>query len=298
MSKCLRITIAAGLMAASLTATAQQDARPGGFDDNNLGNCGAAGFLQRFTLRVVGLTSDQRLVCFNEYLPRNARTIGSVSGLSGGDTSLVGIDYRVQDGKLYGVGNAGGVYILDTSNAAATFVNRLSIPLSGTRFGVDFNAAADRLRIISDTGQNLRHNVNAAGVTVADGALNYTVGTTALGVTGAAYTNNDLGAPTATTLYALDSSLDQIAIQSPPNNGSLVATGRLTIDTGDWTGFDIYSIVRDDVTVDVLGFASLFTADGKTAFYEVTLPTGKATPRGSFSSEHQVVDIAVPLNQL
>ena len=36
----------------------------------------------------------------------------------------------------------------------------------------------------------------------------------------------------------------------------------------------------------------------KTAFYEVTLPTGKATPRGSFSSEHQVVDIAVPLNQL
>ena len=82
MSKCLRITIAAGLMATALTATAQQDARPGGFDDNNLGNCGAAGFLQRFTLRVVGLTSDQRLVCFNEYLPRNARTIGSVSGLS------------------------------------------------------------------------------------------------------------------------------------------------------------------------------------------------------------------------
>jgi Domain of unknown function (DUF4394) len=102
MSKCLRITIATGLMAAALTATAQEDARVGGFGDNNLGGCGAAGFFQRFTLRVVGLTSDQRLVCFNEYFPRNASTIGSVSGLSGGDTSLVGIDYRVQDGKLYG----------------------------------------------------------------------------------------------------------------------------------------------------------------------------------------------------
>jgi hypothetical protein len=31
-------------------------------------------------------------------------------------------------------------------------------------FGVDFNPAADRLRIISDAGQNLAHNVNAGGV--------------------------------------------------------------------------------------------------------------------------------------
>ena len=189
------------------------------------------------------------------------------------------------------------MYILDSSSAAATFVNRLSIPLTGTRFGVDFNPAADRLRIISDTGQNLRHNVNAGGVTVADGALNYTAGTAARASRRCLHQQRP-GAPTATTLYALDSSLDQIAIQSPPNNGSLAATGKLTVDTGDWTGFDIYSIVRNDVTVDVAGFATLSTADGKTAFYEVALPTGKATPRGSFSGEHQVVDIAVPLNQL
>jgi hypothetical protein len=49
MSKFPRITIAAGLMAAALTATAQEDARVGGFGDNNLGNCGVAGFFQRFT---------------------------------------------------------------------------------------------------------------------------------------------------------------------------------------------------------------------------------------------------------
>ena len=45
-------------------------------------------------------------------------------------------------------------------------MSQLTIPLDGTVFGVDFNPAADRLRIISDTGQNLRHNVNAGGVTL------------------------------------------------------------------------------------------------------------------------------------
>jgi hypothetical protein len=170
--------------------------------------------------------------------------------------------------------------------------------LSGTAFGVDFNPFADRLRIVSDAGQNLRHNVNTGGTTTADLPLNYTAGTTAAGITGSAYTNNDTSALTGTTLYALDSNLDQIAIQSPPNNGSLAATGKLTVDTGDWTGFDIYSIVRNDVTIDVLAFASLSSPDGRTGFYEVNLVTGKATSRGGFSSENQVVDIAVPLEQL
>ena len=98
-------------------------------------------------LDVVALTADSRLVCFNEHKPAKARLIGMVNGLQG-DTRLVGIDFRVQDGLLYGVGDAGGVYTLSTVNAAATLVNRLSVPLSGTTFGVDFNPAADRLRIV------------------------------------------------------------------------------------------------------------------------------------------------------
>ncbi len=302
----VRSTLAAALLAAAFSASAQYGGY-GSYGDSDSRNCGAStGSYGGDTLDVVGLTSDQRLICFSENRPSEARTLGTVSGLSI-DKFLVGIDFRVQDGKLYGVGNAGGVYSLDVSSAAATLVNRLSVALSGTRFGVDFNPAADRLRIVSNTGQNLRHNVNAGGVTLVDGMLNYPPGQPgvrgpdATGVTGSAYTNNDLSpstATTATTLYALDSSLNQIATQSPPNDGSLAATGKLTIDTSDMTGFDIYSIVRNGVTLDVLAFASLSSADGKTAFYEITLPTGKATARGSFGSQNQVVDIAIPLNQL
>lgn len=53
---------------------------------------------------------------------------------------------------------------IDIDTAAATLVNRCSVLLTGTSFGVDFNRAADRLRIVSGIGQNLRHNVNVGGV--------------------------------------------------------------------------------------------------------------------------------------
>ena len=59
---------------------------------------------------------------------------------------------------LYGVGNGGGVYSIDPATAQASFVSQLSVALDGTSFGVDFNPAAGRLRIVSDAGQNLRHN--------------------------------------------------------------------------------------------------------------------------------------------
>ena len=124
-------------------------------------------------LIILGLTKDQRLVQFRECRPEKLYEIGSVYGLKAPDTALVGIDFRVQNGQLYGVGNGGGIYTIDTYTAAATLVSQLTVSLDGTFFGVDFNPAADRLRIISNTGQNLRHNVNAGGTTTADGLLNY-----------------------------------------------------------------------------------------------------------------------------
>ena len=252
-------------------------------------------------LRVIGLTENGRLVHFRSDSPRKARDIGAVSGLAGNDTELVGIDFRVQDGKLYGVGNGGGVYTINTMTARAQLVNTLTVPLDGAVFGVDFNPAADRLRIISDTGQNLAHNVNAGGVTVANATLTYTAppapAVPATGVTGAAYTNNDVapnGTPTATTLFDVDTMQDQIVIQSPPGNGILVATGKLGFDAGPSAGFDIYSDVVRGVTVANRAFATL-SVNGKYSFYRVSLTTGRAALVGGF--DEQVFDIAVPLNQ-
>src|SRR5262245_35423817 len=53
-------------------------------------------------LSILGLTADQRLVKFNECRPSRLKEIGAVSGLQSPDNVLVGIDFRVLDGELYG----------------------------------------------------------------------------------------------------------------------------------------------------------------------------------------------------
>lgn len=305
MNKFLRPVLVAAVVATAFSVQAQYSQYGGSYGSGSGGSCESGdGSRRSDTLQVVGLTEDQRLICFNERNPGDARNIGTVGGLMAGDV-LVGIDFRVQDKKLYGVSRSGGVYILNTTNATAMKVSQLTVALEGTSFGVDFNPAADRLRVVSNTGQNLRHNVNDMGVTVVDDPLDYppatpvnAVGPNAIGITGSAYTNNDLDPSTATTLYALDTNLDQIAIQSPPNDGTLAATGKLGLDAASSGGFDIYSTVRDGVTVEVQALASLLTGAGTNGLYSIKLSTGKATLRGNFSSQNKVIDIAIPLNQL
>lgn len=245
-------------------------------------------------LRVVGLADGgTTLVLFDSDKPGKVKRSASVSGLTGGDTRLIGIDYRVQDGNLYGVGNnaaSAGVYLI-SNKGVATQVTRLTVALSGTTFGVDFNPAANALRVVSDAGQNLRQPFATAGApTVVDGALSYAPPAVAAGISGVAYTNNDLDPTTATTLFDLDTALDQVAIQSPANAGSLSATGMLGVDAAGDTGFDIYSTLRAGISVGSTGFA---VVNG--ALYEIALLSGKATSLGAIGAK--VTDIAVPLNQ-
>lgn len=108
---------------------------------------------------VVGLTTDQTLVAFASNTPTKPTTLGPITGLQG-DQRLVGIHCRVADSTAYGVGDNGGIYTLSLRDAIATKVSQLTVPLQGLAFDVDFNPAANRLRIISDTGQNLRHNLD------------------------------------------------------------------------------------------------------------------------------------------
>jgi hypothetical protein len=249
-------------------------------------------------LDVLGLTADQKLIRFNENAPDRAREIGTVGGLMGGEL-LVGIDFRPADGRLYGLGNAGGVYVIDPSNATATrqsvLVNAMDmmpVALAGASFGVDFNPVPDRLRVTSDTGQNLRVNVDT-GMTNVDGALNPAPGT---GITGAAYTNNDADPDTLTVLYDLDTVGDQLSIQSLPNAGTLAPVGKLQVDSGADVGFDIFSEIADGTTRSVTGLATLSVGTSSQLF-AMDLTTGRASLRGAFADGTRVIGIAIPLTQ-
>ncbi|MFF8683142.1 DUF4394 domain-containing protein [Streptomyces sp. NPDC015237] len=248
-------------------------------------------------LTAVGLTKDQRLVQFNVDQPTRTRSLGKVSGLSG-DKKLVGIDFRVQNERLYGVGDKGGVYTLNTMNAKAMKVSQLTVALAGKAFGVDFNPAANRLRIISDTGQNLRHNIDdpaAPRTTTADGTLTNptTPPSTATGVTGAAYTNNDLNTATATTLFDLDTMADSISLQSPANAGTLAPTGKLGVNADPDAGLDIHYNPASGMNY---AFATIKTG-GAYRLYAVNLLNGKATGKGTFPKKYQVTDLALPIEQ-
>ncbi|GAA4311046.1 DUF4394 domain-containing protein [Streptomyces venetus] len=250
------------------------------------------------SLRAFGISGDGTLMAtFTTDRPQVLDWVRVVTGLSG-DTGLIGIDFRVQDGLMYGVGNKGGIYTIKTPPATAdvvvTKVSQLQYALHGTNFGVDFNPAADRLRVISDNGQNLRHNLNDHS-TLQD--LNLTTppieGTTK-GVSAAAYTNNDLNAATATTLVDINTTTDQVVLQSPANNGTLAPTGSLGIDAGINAGMDIYSTLSGGKTVDNAAFASLTPSGANSpSLYGIDVLTGQATSIGQFPLN--ITDLAISL---
>ncbi|MDQ3627208.1 MAG: DUF4394 domain-containing protein, partial [Verrucomicrobiota bacterium] len=128
----------------------------------------------------VAITATNRLLNFDTASPGNITINVPITGLQGGDY-VVGIDFRPADGDLYDVANSGGIYRINVASGAASLVSTLTADpadssspftgLSGTSFGVDFNPVVDRLRVVSDTEQNLRINVNTGAVTT-DGNLN------------------------------------------------------------------------------------------------------------------------------
>lgn len=248
----------------------------------------------------IGLTTKNTLVSFSTDDPGNAQRIGTIAGLQG-DDELVGIDFRVQDGVLYGVGDEGGIYTVDEKTAEADKVEQLSVDLEGEFFGVDFNPAANALRVISDTGQNLRQPFNAVGTvltvlpdTVTDTPLTNPDGDPARGVTGAAYTNNDVDDATATELFDLDTRLDRLSLQSPANDGTLVPVGELGKDIGPNAGFDIVSSLTDGAATANEAFGVV--ASGKDQrLVSVDLENGKADDMGTFRDE--VVDLALELDE-
>ena len=85
------------------------------------------------------------------------------------------------------------IYTLNLGTGAATAVgSQLPTLLVGSDFGFDFNPTVDRIRVISDLGQNLRLNPIDGTISAIDGMIN--PGTPTL--SGAAYSENFAGATT------------------------------------------------------------------------------------------------------
>jgi hypothetical protein len=270
-------------------------------------------------LKLFGLTDQSNLIAFNSD-NTNAVNIGAVTGLAAGER-LVGIDFRATtatlngqslNGTLYGVGSSNRLYKIDTTTAQATQVGTgtFSPGLDGTSFGVDFNPAPDRLRVISNNDQNLRlvaDGVMATAGTVVDGnpnqdgiqadpSLSFITGDTNFGrnpnVVETAYANNRPGG--RTTQFGIDADLDILVRQgspggnamSPfggsPNGGQLTTIGALGFDFGNNTAFDIFT---DNNLAD-----NAVATSGST-LYGINLVTGAARSLGTVTVNGAAVNV-------
>jgi len=258
---------------------------------------------------IFAVTASMDLIQFNAGQPQRVLARKRMTGLAAGER-LVGIDYRVARGVLYALASNGQLYTLDTATATLKPVGAApsAVPLVGLLTGFDFNPAADRIRVVGDTGQNLRlHPDTGAAVDgnpaqpgiQGDAALAYAPGDRQSGqspaVVAAAYTYNKKD-DKLTTNFAVDRRLGMLVMQGSaegsapvvsPNSGVLTTVGPLGLGPLVDAGFDI---------ADVSGAAFLVvrTAEQpRTRLHLVDLATGRAQFIGTVGDGAPLVGMAV-----
>ncbi|QDK82747.1 DUF4394 domain-containing protein [Spirosoma sp. KCTC 42546] len=215
------------------------------------------------------IDSNNSLLIFNP-VSLTGLTLKTITGLQPGET-ILGIDSRPVNGQLFVLGSTSRLYTVAVTNTNVWSLVQVgsagAFTLSGTDFGFDFNPTVDRIRVVSNTGQNLRLNPDNGALAATDGNLN--PGTP--NVTAAAYTNNFAGALT-TTLYDIDIRPGSAVLlqQNPPNNGTLVSVGPLGVEVESANGFDIGGATGT-------AYALLRTGGNSTKVYTINLATGAAT---------------------
>ena len=234
---------------------------------------GKATGLGTFSSAIVGLAiptnpvaysiDGANLLIFN-FMGSEAAVSKPITGLQSNET-ILGIDMRPATGQLYALGSSSRIYTLNMASGVATAIGTAEFTplLSGTTFGFDFNPTVDRIRIVSDMGQNLRVHPVTGVVAFTDTNLN--PGSPA--VSAAAYSSNVAGAA-ATILYDIDPSTDKLFKQLPPNDGKLEEVGSLGINVEANTSFDIGG-------ASGIGYA-LLTVGSTTKIYSVNLGNGAA----------------------
>lgn len=248
---------------------------------------------------LLALTDSMDLISFQATKPDRILSSVAVKGLRSGD-SIIGIDYRVNKKMLYAVSRAGQVYTLDSASGNLTPVgSNPHIKLVGSKFGVNFNPAADKIRVVSDKGQNLRFHPDTGVLAGTDNTLRYaendvqeadvsTVGATA-------YTYNAKN-DQMTTNFVVDLRLGMLVRQGSqegrepvvsPNTGWLNTIAPLGTGPLERAALDIAS------SNNKAFLAAQKKNDGTTRLYLVDLNQGKTTALGSIDGGRPILGLTV-----
>ncbi len=230
------------------------------------------------------------LVRFQSDDPANATIVADFSGDA---AFLDAIDFRPATWELYGyLDSADAYFTVNLGTGQLTQVSSTAVGATTNTFqlGMDFNPTIDRLRVVTDSGQNIVYNPNT-GTASAFTSLFYGDGDINEGMNAAiidnAYSQNFAGS-TATVQYAIDYGMNTL-VTLGNNTGVLATVGELGVDTDIYTGLDIFTDSMGNDTA----YAILTGTDGLAGFYTVSLTTGEATYIGDLSSINQIYSLAV-----
>lgn len=243
------------------------------------------------------------LTTFDSADPAVITPLVDITGLGPG-AEVLGIDYRPLTGQLYALSSESAIYTLNVATGAATLVGEgFNDELDGTYFGFDFNPVIDRIRIVSDTGQNfVAHPDTGLANVAATTDVFYGPGDANEGETPRvvhhAYDGVVVGElASATQLRAVDSGLDVLVTQAN-NAGTLGTIGDLTADAGDMGGFDIGA---SGAAFATFPFGGVTAAGGAGVsggsisgwrLYTIDLETGVADGAGDIGLPSESLDVA------
>jgi hypothetical protein len=238
----------------------------------------------RMTALGVG-SSANLLVTFDAESPGATSTL-AVTGLSG--YNLAGIDRRPADGLLYGLGvngNAVTLFQIDEASGAAKVIGATAVVtgiLGANAFGIDFNPATDRLRVVNSLTSdgagakvnNFRIHPLTGALAGSDTDLDFS-GAPGLGAEVAIAHDRSVAGATASTLYGLVAVGDSVVRQGgadgvpSPTLGAIFPIGPLGVDITENAGLDVYAVTGE-------AFAVMQSA-GVTGLYKINLASGAAT---------------------
>ncbi|MDZ7858992.1 DUF4394 domain-containing protein [Sphaerotilus sp.] len=239
---------------------------------------------------VWAVTDTAELVRFNAGQPQKLLQRLPLKGLAPGE-QLVGLDFRVARGVLYALTSGGQLCTLDTATGQLQPIGTAipALKQSG-RTGFDFNPVADRVRVVTESGLNLRLHPDTGAVAAVDPALQ---GSGTPRIAGAAYTYHKTN-DKLTTNYAIDLVAGSLVTQGThesvqpavsPNTGRLFTVGPMGTGPVDDVAFDI-------TDTDNTALAAL-RQQGRTRLHQLDLATGRATLLGSIGNGQALWGMAI-----
>ncbi|MCV2366133.1 DUF4394 domain-containing protein [Paucibacter sp. DJ1R-11] len=256
---------------------------------------------------IYAVTSTQQLIQFNAGQPQVLLSSKPLRGLAPQER-LLGIDYRVAKGQLYGLGASGQLYRINTQDGSVSTVGTPSaLPSDGAQeWGFDFNPTVDRIRVVNDAGFNLRLHPDTGAVVDGnaeqpglqfDGRLAFDAGDVnagkPVGIVAAGYSYNKRDEK-ITTNYALEGrqgllvhqgSKEGVQPMISPNSGRLFTIGSLGLGSFERATLDVSDVSNTAYSAISRGASSVW--------YRIDLETGRATRIGTIGGGAAVVGAAI-----